>query len=66
MNYFITELNFEGYIPKEHTNLRAAETWIKYLDAYHINIFKLLESNQKYDGICWVIIPKGLKAVSFL
>lgn len=66
MNYFVTELGFEGNVPEDYTNLRAAETWIKYLDAYHLNIFKVLESNQSYDGTCWLIIPKGLKAVEML
>ena len=66
MNYFITELGFEGKVPKEHTNLRAAETWIKYLDSYHINLFKVLKEDKVYRGTCWLIIPKGLKAVHFL
>ena len=66
MNYFITELNFEGYIPENYTNLRAAETWIKYLNAYHLNLFKVLKEEKQYKGTCWVIIPKGHEAVSYL
>ena len=66
MNYFITEMGFEGYIPDTHTNLRAAETWIKYLDAYHLNLFKVLKENNQYEGDCWLIIPKGNEAVDFL
>lgn len=66
MNYFITEMGFEGIMPQEHTNLRAAETWIKYLDAYHINIFNVLNQSKKYDGDAWVIIPKGDEAVNYL
>lgn len=66
MNYFITELGFEGNIPKDHTNLRAAETWIKYLDAYHLNIFSVLNSTKVYAGTAWIIIPKGKEAVNFL
>tara|TARA_R110001583_G_scaffold90811_1_gene232812 strand:+ start:10119 stop:11087 length:969 start_codon:yes stop_codon:yes gene_type:complete len=67
MNYFLTELNFEGYIPKDHTNLRAAETWIKFLGAYHLNLFKTLNEDKKYtDSICWLIIPKGDEAVKYL
>ena len=59
-------MNFEGEIPQEHTNLRAAETWIKYLDAYHLCIFNVLAQNKKYDGTAWVIIPKGKNAVDYL
>jgi hypothetical protein len=66
MNYFITEMDLEGRLPNSHTNLRAAETWIKYLDAHHLNIFKVLEEPKQYDGNCWVIIPKGAPAVNFL
>ena len=66
MNYFITEMGFEGYIPNTHTNLRAAETWIKYLNAYHLNLFKVLKENNQYEGDCWLIIPKGNEAVDFL
>jgi len=66
MNYFVTELGLEGYIPNDYTNLRAAETWIKYLDAYHLNIFKVLKEEKQYDGICWLIIPKGHEAVNYL
>ena len=42
LNYFISEMDFEGKMPITQTNMRAAETWIKWLDAYHINIFKAL------------------------
>jgi hypothetical protein len=66
MNYFITEMSFEGKMSQEHTNLRAAETWIKYLDAYHLNIFNTLTQDKKYDGTAWVIIPKGKNAVEYL
>jgi len=66
LNYFVTEMGFEGKIPLNYTNMRAAETWIRYLDAYHFNIFKILSSEKKYGGICWLIIPKGKDAVSIL
>lgn len=66
MNYFLTEMNFEGKITQEHTNLRAAETWIKFLDAHHICIFNALAQDKKYDGTAWVIIPKGKNAVEYL
>jgi hypothetical protein len=58
-HYFCTELGFEGKIPPTFTNLRTLETWIKILDATHLNIYQTLKSNLKYDGICWVVIPKG-------
>jgi hypothetical protein len=66
MNYFVTELNLEGYIPENYTNLRAAETWIKYLDAFHLNLFKVLKEDKQYEGTCWLIIPKGQEAVNYL
>ena len=66
LNYFISEMGFEGKMPITQTNMRAAETWIKWLDAYHINIFKALTEEKKYGGTCWLIIPKGKEAVSFL
>jgi len=65
-NYFCTELGFEGFMPESHTNLRALEVWIKYLDAYHLNIFNTLASDTTYGGICWLVIPKGTKAVNML
>lgn len=65
-NYFCTELGFEGKIPNNHTNLRALETWIKYLNATHLNIFKTLSNSDQYGGICWLVIPKGDEAVGFL
>jgi hypothetical protein len=67
MNYFVTELSFEGYISEDYTNLRAAETWIKFLEAYHLNLFKTLSEDKKYtDSVCWLIIPKGDEAVKHL
>lgn len=65
-NYFCTELGFEGFIPESHTNLRALEVWIKYLEAYHLNIFNTLTSDTTYGGICWLVIPKGKEAVDTL
>ena len=66
LNYFVTEMGFNGKISSDYTNMRAAETWIKYLDANHLNIFEVLSKDEKYGGICWLIIPKGKEAVSFL
>ena len=63
LNYFVTEMGFRGKLDSSHTNMRAAETWIKYLDAYHLNIFDTLSSNDTYGGTCWLIIPKGEDAV---
>ena len=66
MNYFITEMGFVGKMPDRHTNLRAAETWIKFLDAHHLNIYHTLNNETKYQGDAWVIIPKGKDAVEHL
>lgn len=66
MNFFLTELGFEGKLTFNHTNLRAAETWIKFLDAYHLNIYNVLLGRMKYQGDAWVIIPKGKDAVERL
>ena len=48
-HYFCTELGFEGKIPSTFTNLRTLETWIKILDATHLNIYQTLKSNLKYE-----------------
>tara|TARA_B110000211_G_scaffold231640_1_gene293573 strand:- start:380 stop:1342 length:963 start_codon:yes stop_codon:yes gene_type:complete len=58
-HFFCTELGFEGKINKSFTNLRALETWIKLLDAKHLNIYQTLNGSSTYEGICWLVIPKG-------
>jgi len=66
MNYFISEIGFEGKVPDGYTNLRAAETWIKFLDLINLNIFNVLNENVFYGGKAWVIIPKGKDAVNYI
>tara|TARA_R110001592_G_C13158756_1_gene748727 strand:- start:1363 stop:2328 length:966 start_codon:yes stop_codon:yes gene_type:complete len=57
-HYFCTELGFTGKLPHSATNLRALETWIKVLDATHLNIYETLKSSSTHEGICWLVIPK--------
>jgi hypothetical protein len=64
MNFFVTELPFNGKI--ETNNLRTLETWIKVLDAFHINIQSILNSNDSFGGNCWLLIPKGKEILKFL
>ena len=63
IHYFCTELGFRGKLPEQHTNLRALEVWIKFLDAYHLNLFETLANKDTYGGICWLVIPKGIPAI---
>ena len=61
-HYFCTELNIKGKIPPNFNNLRALETWIKFLEADHLNIYEVLKEplDITYGGICWLVIPKTL------
>lgn len=64
MNFFVTELPFNGKI--NTTNLRTLETWIKVLDAIHINIVSALNTEESFGGTCWLLIPKGVEILKFL
>jgi hypothetical protein len=54
---FLTEMNFEGKIPKNHPNMRTEFAWMFALDANHhwIKNWKVISG---YD-VVFIIFPKG-------
>lgn len=54
-----SEMGFEGIFPADYPHLRVLETQLKFLDAHHIPIFKLLTDNKTYDGNLLYNIGKG-------
>ena len=57
--YSTSEMNFEGMFPIDYPHLRVLETQLRFLDAYHYPINKLLSENKKYDGNLLFNIGKG-------
>lgn len=58
-NYSTSEMGFEGIFPPDYPHLRVLETQLKFLDAYHYPINKLLTENKTYDGNLLYNIGKG-------
>lgn len=54
-----SEMGFEGIFPANYPHLRVLETQLKFLDTYHIPIFKLLTDNKTYNGDLLYNIGKG-------
>jgi len=54
---FLTEMGFEGKIPKNHPNMRTEFAWMQALNADHHNIHHT-EAVRDYDHV-FVIFPKG-------
>jgi hypothetical protein len=54
---FLTEMSFEGYVEKSHSNMRTEFAWMNALNANHIPIAKYNEVNG-YDHV-FIIFPKG-------
>lgn len=54
---FLTEMNFNGKIPREHTNMRTEFAWMHTLDAEHFNIHQY-EQVKGYDAV-FIIFPKA-------
>ena len=54
---FITEMNFQGKIPVNHTNMRTEFAWMHALNADHRNLYHY-EEIQDYDHV-FIIFPKG-------
>jgi hypothetical protein len=56
-NVFLTEMSFEGKIPKDFPNMRVEFAWMVISDAVHMNIWNY-KSVRGFDNV-YVIIPKG-------
>jgi hypothetical protein len=54
---FLTEMGFNGKIPKEHENMRTEFAWMNALDADHFNIHQY-EQVKDYD-VVFIIFPKA-------
>lgn len=54
---FLTEMNWYGKVPENHSNMRTEFCWMKILEADHFNIHAY-EKVRNYDVI-FIIIPKG-------
>lgn len=54
---FLTEMNFSGKIPDDHTNMRTEFAWMNALQSDHFNIHQF-ESVKGYDAV-FVIFPKA-------
>ncbi len=57
--YSTSEMGFEGIFPANYPHLRVLETQLRFLNAYHIPIFKLLNNNKTYKGNLLYNIGKG-------
>lgn len=54
---FLTEMGFNGTIPREHTNMRTEFAWMHTLNADHFNIHQY-EQVKGYD-VVFIIFPKA-------
>jgi len=54
---FLTEMGFNGKIPRDHTNMRTEFAWMHTLDAEHFNIHQF-EQVKGYD-VVFIIFPKA-------
>ena len=54
---FLTEMGFNGKIPRDHTNMRTEFAWMFTLDADHFNIHQY-EAVNGYDAV-FIIFPKA-------
>lgn len=59
IKYSTSEMNLEGFFPNDYPHLRVLETQLLFLEAYHLPLQKILQSNQKYDGDLLFNIGKG-------
>ena len=59
IKYSTSEMGFEGLFPVNYPYLRVLETQLLFLNAYHIPISKILNTNQKYNGELLFNIGKG-------
>lgn len=57
--YSTSEMGFEGIFPTDYPHLRVLETQLRFLDAYHYPINKLLSENKQYNGNLLFNIGKG-------
>lgn len=62
---FITEMNFEGKIPRNHPNMRTEFAWMCALEAdhYSFNVFGNFDIKIKYDLVIF-IIPKKINPIT--
>lgn len=54
---FLTEMGFEGKVPRQHPNMRTEFAWMHTLDADHFNIHQY-EKVKGYD-VVFIIFPKA-------
>ena len=59
IKYATSEMGIEGKFPVDYPYLRVLETQLLFLDAYHLPINKIINSNQTYDGDLLYNIGKG-------
>lgn len=59
IKYVTSEMGFEGKFSKEYPHMRVFETQIYFLDAQHIPLSNILQSNKVYSGDLWWNIGKG-------
>ena len=59
IKYSTSELDLKGLYPVNYEHLRVLETQLLFLEAYHIPLLEIFQSNQKYDGDILFNIGKG-------
>ena len=59
IKYSTSEMEFEGIFPVDYPHMRVFETQLLFLNAKHIPLLKILNSNQKYKGDLLFNIGKG-------
>jgi len=59
IKYATSEMPFEGTFPSDYEHMRVFETQLKFLDATHIPINKILNEGKKYEGDLLFNIGKG-------
>ena len=57
MKIFLTEMDWNGKLPRTHTNMRTEFAWMHALDAVHSNLFNY--KNVKNQDHVFIIFPKG-------
>ena len=58
---WLTEMNFDGKIKRNHPNMRTEYAWWVAQDATHHNILKLKQLPDNYCELGIIIIPKNVK-----
>lgn len=60
---FITENNFNGFVPRDYNNMRVEFAWMCALNAKHVSLYNISEITENFDLVI-LIIPKDISKIN--